>query len=327
VKVSVLIPAYNEAASVRGTVERVRDVLDDASIEHEIIVIDDGSTDGTAEAAWMPGVRVLEHPVNAGYGRALKTGLREATSDWIAITDADGSYPIEMLPTLIREVPDFDMVVGARTGRTYRGSMAKWWGRKILETMVHFVTAIWVPDVNSGMRVFRRSIAVENIRRIGNGFSFTTTLTLAMLLESHFVRYIPIEYHPRVGKTKVKMGRDMLRTLQILVMAIIVYNPIKLFLFLAYTALMGLLPCIALDVAIAGGYHVGVIVALLGGAALGLFGMGLVTDVLRRATSDQGHAAAARDASRRTVRSRTADEAAWSQAPSASGNAEVGSPR
>lgn len=306
-KVSVLIPAYNEAASVRSTVERVHEVLDEAAVEHEIIVIDDGSTDGTAEEAWIPGVRVLEHPANAGYGRALKTGLREATSEWIVITDADGSYPIDMLPTLIRDVPDFDMVVGARTGRNYRGSLTKWWGRKILEWMVHFVTGVWVPDVNSGLRVFRRSIAVENIRRIGNGFSFTTTLTLAMLLESHFVRYVPIEYHPRVGETKVKMGRDMLRTLQILVMAIIVYNPIKLFLSLSYVALLCLVPCIVLDVLTAGGVHVGVIVALLVGAALGLFALGLVTDVVRRATSDQGQAAAARDASRRAVRSRPAD--------------------
>ncbi len=326
-KVSVLIPAYNEAASVRGTVQRVREVLDDAAIDHEIIVIDDGSTDQTAEEAWMPGVRVLEHPANAGYGRALKTGLREASSEWVAIIDADGSYPVEMLPTLIGEVPEFDMVVGARSGRYYRGSFVKWWGRKILEAMVHFVTAIWVPDVNSGLRVFRRSIAVENIRRIGNGFSFTTTLTLAMLLEGHFVHYVPIDYRPRVGATKVKIGRDLLRTLQILVMAIIVYNPIKLFLLLAYAALLSVVPCVAIDLAVAGGYHVGIIAAVLLASALGLFAMGLVTDVLRRMTSDQGLVAAARDASRRSVRSRPADEAAWTEERPSSSGGEAELPR
>lgn len=283
--VSVLIPAFNEAPIVRHTVERVRDVMSRAGLPHEIIVIDDGSTDATAAEAALPGVRVLRHPANAGYGRALKTGLRHAQGEWIAITDADGTYPIEVVPSLLEQAPPFDMVVGARTGHFYRGSITKWAGRRILEGMVHFVTGVWVPDVNSGLRVFRKSIALDNIRRIGNGFSFTTTLTLAMLLESHFVNYVPIEYHARVGQTKVKMGRDMLRTLQILVMAIIAYNPIKLFLLLAYLVLLAMVPCLGLDLLVAHGAHTGVIAALAISGALVLLGLGFVTDVLRRIPS------------------------------------------
>jgi glycosyltransferase involved in cell wall biosynthesis len=285
VTVTVLIPAFNEVATVRATIERVREVLTHAAVDHEIVVIDDGSTDGTAQAARETGVRLLAHPANAGYGRSLKTGLRDATHEWIAITDADGSYPIEVLPSLLARVPEFDMVVGARTGRHYRGSLAKWLGRKTLEAMVHFVTGVWVPDVNSGLRVFRKSIALENIRRIGDGFSFTTTLTLATILEGHFVHYVPIDYHSRVGRTKVKLRRDVLRTLQILVMAIVAYNPIKMFLLLAYVALVALVPCLALDVVLADGTHTGLIAALGVGTSLTLFALGLVTDILRRLPS------------------------------------------
>jgi hypothetical protein len=144
------------------------------------------------------------------------------------------------------------------------------------------VTGVKVPDVNSGMRVFRKTIALANINRIGNGFSFTTTLTLAMLLEGHFVLYVPINYLARVGSSKVRMPRDTLRMLQILVMAVVSYNPIKLFLLLVYLQGLALVPCLIADVLLAGGTHVGLIAVIGSAAALLLFGMGLVTDVLRR---------------------------------------------
>jgi glycosyltransferase involved in cell wall biosynthesis len=282
VTISVLIPALNEGPSVRQTIERVRAVMEGAGLEHEIIVIDDGSTDDTEAQARVPGVKVLQHPASSGYGRALKTGLRVAEGEWIAITDADGSYPIEVLPDLLAFTPRFDMVVGARTGPHYRGSATKWLGRKVLESMVHFVAGVWIPDVNSGLRVFRKTIALDNIKRIGDGFSFTTTLTLTTLLEGHYVRYVPIAYHARIGHTKVKMRRDMLRTIQILVMTVVAYNPIKMFLFLAYFALLALVPCIGVDLLVTGGTNSGIILAMLVGTALVLFGFGLVTDVLRR---------------------------------------------
>jgi glycosyltransferase involved in cell wall biosynthesis len=281
-KVSVLIPAFNESAAVRNTVARVQSTMTGLALDYETIVIDDGSSDETATQATVEGVRVLRHPANAGYGRALKTGLRHASGDWVAIVDADGSYPIEDLPRLLAEIPRFDMVVGARTGERYRGSKMKWWGRQLLERMVRFVTGVKVPDVNSGMRVFRKTIALANINRIGNGFSFTTTLTLAMLLEGHFVLYVPISYLARVGSSKVQMRRDTLRVLQILVMAVVSYNPIKLFLLLVYFQVLALIPCLITDVLLAGGAHVGLIGVIGSAAALLLFGMGLIADVLRR---------------------------------------------
>lgn len=282
IKVSILIPAYNEGASVQGIVERIQGAARRAGLNYEIVVIDDGSTDDTGTKARGCAVTVLEHPQNAGYGRALKTGLRHASGDWIAIVDADGSYPVEALPELLAYVPRFDMVVGARTGVHYWSSPAKWLARVALRAMVRFVCGVWVPDVNSGMRVFRKSIALEHIASIGNGFSFTTTLTLAMLLEGHFVAHVPIDYRARVGKSKVILYQELLRVLQILTVAIVTYNPIKLFLVLMGAALLGTVPALGLDAWIARGAHAGLIVALGSCTALLLFALGLVTDILRR---------------------------------------------
>jgi glycosyltransferase involved in cell wall biosynthesis len=280
-KISVLVPAFNEERVVAETVERVKAVLERCGVDHEVIVIDDGSSDATAQRAAGTGARVLRHPTNGGYGRALKTGMRAAGGEWIAILDADGSYPIEALPSLLERVPEFDMVVGARTGRHYRGSLMKWWGRVALQRMVRFVAGTVVPDVNSGLRVFRKSIALANIDRIGNGFSFTTTLTLAMLLEGHFVLYVPIEYLERVGRSKVRLGRDTLRTLQILVMAIVAYNPIKLFLLLAYAQGLATLLGVVVDASLAHGAHIGVVLTVGSAATLLLFALGLIADLLR----------------------------------------------
>ena len=239
---SILIPAYNEAPSIKQTIEELRTATAQTSTVYEIIVIDDGSQDDTAALAEQTGVTVIRQPQNGGYGRALKTGIRHAAYDWCAIVDADGSYPLAQITTLLTYIPRFDMVVGARTGEHYWGSLGKRLGRLALLAMVAFVVGEWIPEVNSGFRIFRKSIALQHSRRISSGFSFTTTLTLAMLLEEHFVQFVPIDYLKREGKSKVRFPRDTLRTLQILTQAILYYNPLKLFFLICIAAvIVGLL--------------------------------------------------------------------------------------
>ncbi|MCC7449875.1 MAG: glycosyltransferase family 2 protein [Anaerolineae bacterium] len=259
---SILIPAYNEAASITSTIQQLRAVMDRTDTVYEIIVIDDGSKDDTAVLAEQTGVRVIRHPINGGYGRALKTGMRNAAYDWCAIADADGSYPLERLPNMLAYIPRFDMVVGARTGQHYWGSFSKRIGRLALLRLVAFVVGRKVPDVNSGFRVFRKDIALQHAKRISSGFSFTTTLTLAMFLEEHFVYYMPIDYHVRAGKSHVKIRRDSLRTLQILTQAILYYNPLKLFLPVCMTSVVV-------------GLIIGLVAALSGAALAGLYFLGL----------------------------------------------------
>jgi glycosyltransferase involved in cell wall biosynthesis len=235
-ELSVVIPVYNEAAAILETIDEVGKALPECGLEaFEIVVVDDGSSDGSAElVADLSHVRVVRHPCNAGYGRALKSGIYAAAYDTIAISDADLTYPVDMLPDLLREYRrGFDMVVGARTGEAYRGSAIKAPLRSLLKWLVEFTTGKRVPDVNSGFRLFDRRTALRYDRHLCDTFSFTTSLTLAYEMNGLFTRYLPIPYRIRVEETKVRLLRDSLRTLQYITQAAVYYNPLKLFILLA----------------------------------------------------------------------------------------------
>jgi len=232
---TVVIPALNEALAIAETVDRLRQVLDGESIVHEIIVVNDGSTDDTGAIARAHGVRVIDHPAPGGYGLSLKDGILAAKYDLIGITDADGTYPCERLPDLFRLVhgKGYDMAVGARTGKEYRGTFLKMPARRVFLWLSEYATGRKIDDINSGLRVFRKEIVLRYIGTISNGFSFTTTITLAAMLNGYFVTYEPIAYHKRVGESHVRYVRDTLRSLQIIVENVAYYNPLKLFLLVA----------------------------------------------------------------------------------------------
>jgi polyisoprenyl-phosphate glycosyltransferase len=245
--ITVVVPAKNEEEMVAETISQVRSALE--GTEHEIIVIDDGSLDATAERARAAGARVISHPHNLGYGGALKTGIRAALYDTIVITDADGTYPNDQIPLLFGEYnKGFDMVVGARTGQHYRESILKNPLRHVLKLLVEYTTGLKVPDVNSGLRIFSRQKSLPYFNHLCNTFSFTTSLTLAYMMNSLFVSYVPIPYHMRTGKTKVRLWRDSLRTLQYIIEAIIYYNPIKIFLLMSGLVVAGSIVSLALAI-------------------------------------------------------------------------------
>lgn len=235
--ISVVIPAFEEAEAIGAIVKELHTEL--RATAHEIVVIDDGSQDATGALAHTAGARVIRHPHNLGYGAALKTGIKAAHFDTIVITDADGTYPTEALPELLRKYETgFDMVVGARTGAHYRESALKSPLRLILKWLVEFTTGRKIPDINCGLRVFSRETVIPYFDRLCNTFSFTTSLTLAYMMTGKFVTYLPISYRQRVGKTKVRLFRDSLRTLQYIVQAILYYNPLKIFLLLCGAILL-----------------------------------------------------------------------------------------
>ena len=280
VRISVVIPAFNEEAAIADTVRMTRGVFGSTGVAHEIIVVDDGSSDRTAEIAEQIDVAVVRLPQNGGYGTALKAGIRRAQYDWIAILDADGTYPVDKFSKLMEFIPAFDMVVGARTGRTYYGSYLKYPVRLLFKRLCEFVTGREIPDINSGMRLFRKDVAMRHFERISGGFSFTTTLTLAMMMEGHFVKYVPVSYHPRIGKSHVKYIRDTLRAAQIIIQAINFYNPVKLFVVLMAASLLCSLA------AVIGGvlwcFHPALILLWAGlQVALLLAGCGLIVEALR----------------------------------------------
>lgn len=268
---SIIIPAYNE----QDAIGPVLDALRHLQLDSETIVVDDGSTDSTGAIAAAHGARVLRHPVNAGYGKSVKDAITIATADTIVITDADGTYPIDRIPDLLTELgKGFHMVVGARQGRAYHGSLLKRLARIIFKILAEFTTGNRIPDVNSGFRAFRRSDVAPYLGDLCNGFSFTTTITLVYMFTGKMVGYMPIDYHVRIGRSKVHIIRDSLRTLQYLTEAVVHYNPPKIFLLLSIVAfLWGMLGTIWL----------GAVSLFAGGlTALLIFSIGLVTEGQRR---------------------------------------------
>lgn len=246
--ISIVIPALNEQDEIGRTIARLRQVMSNGAIgPYEVVVVDDGSSDETAARAEAAGARVLRHPHNIGYGRSLKDGIRAAHYDTIIINDADGTYPIEAIPDLLaRYNQGYDMVVGARSGKHYRESLIKMPLRRVLRFLVEFTAGRSIPDINSGLRVFQRSSVLEYFDHLCDTFSFTTSMTLAYMMTGKFVAYIPIEYHRRVGKSKVRLLRDSMKTLQYIVEAAIYYNPLKMFALLACIVLVSSLASFAL---------------------------------------------------------------------------------
>ncbi len=279
--ITVVIPAFNEENGIETTVSNVRKVLDGAEYDAaEVLVVDDGSSDETRERAESAGATVVRHPHNVGYGKALKSGIRAAKNDTIVIIDADETYPVNRIPDLVEEYDKgFDMVVGARQG--YRDSFLKAPFRRLLKWLVEFTAGRSIPDVNSGLRVFSKKTIEPYLPTLCNTFSFTTSLTLAYMMSQNFVAYVPIRYDKRKGKTKVRIFRDSLRTMQYIVQAIIYYNPLKLFLLFSIV-------CVLLS---AIGFVLSATLGLLSGYLLGIggllvallvFSMGLLADLLRQ---------------------------------------------
>ena len=235
IKLSVVLPAFNEVEGVAGVVAGVREALAEAGFApdaYEVIVVDDGSIDGTTAAAAGAGARVLRHPTNMGYGKSLLTGFAAAKNDWILMIDADGTYPAADIPKLLAHAPDFDMVVGARQGSLFWGSPWETVRRRIYLWMAGFVAGQAIPDANSGLRLLRKSAVERSMPILCYGYSLSTTMTLSFLQAGRFVKFVPVSYSVRKGKSKVRFLRDVPRTLQIMTQVILYYNPLKFVVFL-----------------------------------------------------------------------------------------------
>jgi len=202
-ELTIVIPAYNEELGVGDVVRGLIGLMEKNQIRAEVIVVNDGSTDGTARAAAEAGARVVSHRSNRGYGASLKTGITVARYDVIAITDADGTYPSEMIPKMLAELENADMVVGARIGTKVNIPWIRRPAKWLLNRMANYVSGAKIPDLNSGLRIFRRDIAMQYFHILPQQFSFTTTITMAMHCDKYAVTYIPIDYHRRQGKSKI----------------------------------------------------------------------------------------------------------------------------
>jgi glycosyltransferase involved in cell wall biosynthesis len=226
--VTVLIPALNEEESLANTIssiEKQRPLFKDL----EVIVINDGSRDRTGEIARTLPVTLIDHEVTRGYGASLKSGLRRAKGELIIIADADGTYPLEEIPRLIADVTEFDMTVGARTGELVHIPLPRRIGKWIVTQLAEYLTSQAIPDLNSGFRVFRKDVALRFLPMYPDGFSITSTLTLAMLTNHYRVKFLPINYRKRVGKSSIHPIRDFINFIVLVIRICACFKPLSVF--------------------------------------------------------------------------------------------------
>lgn len=234
-QVTVVLPCYNEEEHVLLEVERICAALDASSYSYELLAIDDASTDGTLKVLQkalplFPHLRLMPFSRNGGSGTARRIGTEEARGDIVVWTDADMTYPNERIPELVHMLEtdsSFDQVVGAR--RTEAGTHrflrvpAKWLIRRIASHL----TSTEIPDLNSGLRAFRRSVSLPYLRLLPPGFSCVTTITLSFLSNQHDVRYVPIDYAKRAGRSKFHFRKDAYRYILQVLRMVMYFNPLK----------------------------------------------------------------------------------------------------
>jgi len=227
---SIIIPVYNEEESIEKVIIDLREYSAEKKYNYEIIVVNDGSTDRTKEILEkIDGIKIINHLENQGYGAALKHGIKQSQGDLILITDADGSYPHESIKDLMKYITDYDMVIGARIGKKVKIPLIRKPPKWILNKLANYLSGTKIPDLNSGLRIIKKPLIKKFFPILPNGFSFTTTITLAALTNDYLVKYVPIDYYKRAGKSKFRPLRDTLNFFQLIIRTILYFNPLRIF--------------------------------------------------------------------------------------------------
>ena len=225
-KLSVIIPAFNESESIAGLIKAVRNLYP----ECEIVIIDDGSTDNTASIAVEAGARVYSHPYNIGNGAAVKSGIRVSNGDVLVFMDADGQHDPNDIQRLLAEMPEFDMVVGAR-GKGSQASMGRSFGNRIYNWLGSYVSKFQIKDLTSGFRAIKAEVARSFVYLLPNTYSYPTTITLGVLRTGRSVKYIPINARQRTsGTSNIKLVQDGVRFFMIIIRICTMYSPMRVFL-------------------------------------------------------------------------------------------------
>jgi glycosyltransferase involved in cell wall biosynthesis len=229
--VSVVLPVYNEQGHLRTEIDRITAALDASPYSYEIVVVDDGSDDGSGDQLrQIDGIRLIQFAQNRGAGSARKAGTRAARGRVVVWTDADMTYPNERIPELVKELDGWDQVVGARTSEqgTHKALRvpAKWFIRRLAQYLVEQE----IPDLNSGLRAFRKDVATQYLHLLPKGFSCVTTLTMSFIANGYSVKYIPIDYAERAGTSKFHWFKDTRRYLNQVIRLVLSYNPLRIFL-------------------------------------------------------------------------------------------------
>ena len=282
--ISVVLPVYNEKGHLRAEIDRIRAALEASRYSFELIVVDDGSSDGSEkELPNIPGITLITHGKNQGSGAARRTGTTAARGRVVVWTDVDMTYPNDLIPELVDSMQGYDHIVGWR--QTEDGTLkwlrtpAKW----VIRKLASFLSETDIKDLNSGLRAFRRDVAMQYVHELPKGFSCVTTLTMSFLGNGYSVGFFPIEYFPRAGRSKFHWLKDTRRYILQVIRMTLSYNPLKVFLPIGLTLLALGFVKLGLDWA-QRDFRLAANTLLIFFAALQVITVGLLADLVVRAT-------------------------------------------
>jgi glycosyltransferase involved in cell wall biosynthesis len=280
--VSVVLPVFNEKGHLQAEIDRIRAALDASGYTYELIVVDDGSNDGSGEALRsIEGIRLLQFSKNRGSGSARKYGSRAARGRVVVWTDADMTYPNDRIPELVAELDGHDQVVGARTSEQGTAKFFRVPAKWLIRKLASFLTETDIPDLNSGLRAFRRDVGNQYLHLLPPGFSCVTTITMAFLANGYSVKYMPIEYSKRAGTSKFHWWSDTKRYVTQILRLILSYNPLKVFIPLTLVLLTLGFGKMIYDI-VDNNWRVATNTLLILFSALQIFAIGLLADLLVR---------------------------------------------
>jgi polyisoprenyl-phosphate glycosyltransferase len=285
-EVSVVLPCYNERDHIELEVKRIRAALEAAGMRYELICVDDGSTDGTREVLQrLAGIRSILLPRNQGSGTARRIGTQQARGQVVVWTDADLTYPNERIPELVGHLDDtYDQVVGARRGEAGSYKLARVPAKWAIRKLACWLTNTDIPDLNSGLRAFRREVAKPYLRLLPAGFSCVTTITLAFLSNGHPVKYIPIDYFKRAGRSKFHPLKDAYNYIIQVLRMVMYFNPLRVLMPVGLTLMAATTAKLVFDLVV---HHFRVTgsTVLVGLAAFNIMAIALLADLVVRRTS------------------------------------------
>ena len=282
--VSIVLPVYNEEGHLHEEIDRIRAAMDASEFSYEIIVIDDGSSDGSGEALRsIEGIRLIQFLTNRGSGSARKYGTRASRGRVVVWTDVDMSYPNNLIPELVREMEGYDQVVGARTTEEGTHKFARVPAKLAIRKLASYLVQTPIPDLNSGMRAFRRDVALQYVSQLPPGFSCVTTITLTFLAHGYTVKYWPITYSTRAGTSKFHWLSDTRRYFLQVMRMTLSFDPFRVFLPIGFLLLFLALGKLTYDV-VGNDFKVAINTLLIFLASFQVFVVGMLADLVGRAT-------------------------------------------
>ncbi len=276
--VSIVIPAYNEELAIEDEIKSIRQTFKKTDYQYEILIVDDGSTDKTADIARKNNCQVISHTKNIGTGAARSSGVKASKGKYIAMTDADGTYPTYELPSMLNMLGSYDMVIGAR--KAEKGSLrflrapTKW----AIRQLACYLTQTPIPDLNSGLRVFKKEVAEKFFHILPNSHSWVSTITIAFLTNNYTVGFHPIEYFPRKGKSSFHPLKDTYNYINLVIRSVMYFNPLRVFLPMAlFLFIVGAVKTIY-DLLTVGAFKDSEVIIILTSIIIGV--LGLLADLI-----------------------------------------------